>query len=173
MDKGQYWQPKRPCPSPNQNSKDFPKQNWLNFHFFPQVVTENLLLPGNFRPTLYEIEIRPYIGPKETWGNRAFTFEGRARITMTCVKPTAQLVFHSRDLTLESVEFKPLNRDDPVRMSRRIEFDYSRHFVYGHLTSECQLNQTYSLDIKYHARISDKLNGFYISSYQDARNQKK
>lgn len=130
-------------------------------------MTENFLLPKSLKPTFYDLQIRPYVGPKEVWGEKAFTFEGRIEIYFKCLEPTRQVIFHSKDLRIEFAGFRSFNHPDSIKMSKRFEFDTAKDFVIGNLNQECKVNGTYALKLKFYGRILDKLYGFYISSYQE------
>lgn len=137
------------------------------------VLTENFLLPNNLKPTYYDLEIRPYVGPREVWLDKAFTFEGRVAIYFTCLKPTKRVVFHSKELQLELISFESFNHANTIKMNKRFDFDLPKDLVIGTLNAECKTNGTYLLKLKFNGKISDKLYGFYISSYLDANNNNK
>lgn len=128
------------------------------------------MLPRDLKPTYYDLEIRPYIGDYEVWGDRAFTYEGRVDIYFTCLRPTRKVIFHSKDLQLKFVSFRSFNHNGEIKMSNRFDFDLARDFVIGNLNTECRVNGTYALGIKFTGQILDRLYGFYISSYQDSKN---
>ena len=52
-------------------------------------------MPQNLKPTLYELTIQPYIGTNETYGDKAFTYEGQMNITFECLNATNKLIFHT------------------------------------------------------------------------------
>ena len=86
-----------------------------------------------------------------------------------CLKPTRKVIFHSKDLKLKFVSFRSFNHNGEIKMNKRFDFDLARDFVIGNLNTECRVNATYALRLKFAGQILDKLYGFYISSYQDSK----
>lgn len=125
-------------------------------------------MPGNFKPNFYEITIRPYIGPKEVWKEKSFTFDGFVKIYFKCKNPARKIVFHSKELELNSIALVLNNKNqDTVELDENSETDKEKDFVIIKLTKDCTLNQDYILMINYSGSMMDKLNGFYVNSYNE------
>jgi hypothetical protein len=123
-------------------------------------------LPDNLKPELYDFEIRPYIGTNETYGDKAFTFDGKMNMHFICIKPTRKVIFHSLDLTIdESKLVISSTTDSSIGLSKQVEYDIKREFAIIHLNSDCVKNGKYVLNIVYTGLISSNLFGFYRSSY--------
>ncbi len=126
----------------------------------------NFRLPDNLKPELYDFELRPYIGTNDTYGDKAFTFDGIMNMHFICVKPTRKVVFHSLDLTIDESKLAISSTTDlSVSLSKQIEYDQKREFTTLYLNGDCVANAKYTLKIEYTGLISTNLYGFYRSSY--------
>jgi hypothetical protein len=124
-------------------------------------------LPANLKPFSYDIKIKPYIGPFETYGNKSFTFDGQVNISFTCLNETKEIVMHSKDLTiLETKLFA--NDTKELSINKNLKYDEIREFLSIEMSSHCEKNANYTLHIKYIGLISDSLAGFYRSSYTNS-----
>jgi len=118
----------------------------------------NYRLPDNLKPSLYQLEIQPFILDKP------FTFKGKCNITFNCVQPTNEIIFHSHQLEISSLN------DSSIRLNiHTIVYDVKRNFVIIKTNQNCLKNIDYTIMIVYTGLLSYKLNGFYISSYIDKK----
>jgi hypothetical protein len=125
----------------------------------------NYRLPDNLKPSLYQLEIQPFILDKP------FTFKGKCNITFNCVQPTNEIIFHSHQLYIDEnkLEISSLN-DSSIRLNiHTIVYDVKRNFVIIKTNQNCLKNIDYTIMIVYTGLLSYKLNGFYISSYIDKK----
>ena len=88
----------------------------------------NYHLPSDLKPTLYELEIRPYIGDGEMWGIKSFTFDGRIKIHFQCVNPTKSIIFHSVGLKFEKIELISYDDLGIELKDRSVEEDIVRSY---------------------------------------------
>jgi len=124
-------------------------------------------LPANLKPFNYDIKIKPYIGPFETYGNKSFTFDGQVNISFTCLNQTDGIFLHSKDLTI--LETKLFANDaKELSLNQNLKYDEIREFLSIEMSSQCEKNANYTLHIKYIGLISDSLAGFYRSSYTNS-----
>ena len=147
--------------------------NWVNktndFREVSAKSDESYRLPKNIKPYLYELTIKPYIGTNETYGDKAFTFEGQMKMHLTCIEPTNQIVFHAYELNILENSLAVLDSNgQQISLRGKAEYELKRNFMTLTLDQTCKQNSNYTLGIKYTGLISEELDGFYRSSYTDA-----
>ena len=124
-------------------------------------------MPENLKPELYELQIQPYIGTNETYGDKAFTFEGIMNMHFKCENSTNKIVFHINELEIEHLEIS--SADAPtISLDSDFQEDYVRQFVIVKMSRNCVEGAMYKLKIEYTGPISRYLYGFYRSSYLDS-----
>ncbi len=119
-------------------------------------------------PHSYELELKPYIGDENVYGDRAFTLDGRIKISFECKIRTSEIVFHAKELDLISLSLSSVS-DPGLSINREGEYDAEREFFRGTFTRECKESVNYTLLVAYKGLINDKLSGFYRSSYFDQK----
>ena len=126
-------------------------------------------LPQDIEPTLYDLQIQPFIGPKEVYGDRAFTFDGVMKMHLVCKNPTDKIVFHSEKQRINEDELKLTSSDDPnpLGFDKKLKYDEVREYVVLSLNRNCVKDAKYELTIVYEGQILSELYGFYRSSYKD------
>ena len=132
-------------------------------------------MPTNLKPFLNELEVQPFIGPPEVYGNQSFTFLGTMRLHFTCQKPTDKVIFHANELVVDETKLKiESSNDTGVRLSSSVplEYDNQRQFVIVTLGSACIQDQNYTLTVPYSGVILEKLFGFYRGSYTNSKGEK-
>jgi len=117
-------------------------------------------LPKSLNPFLYELQIQPFIGDANLYGNKSFTFTGQVLIHFTCLESTNKIVLHSKDLTISNYS---LNTEDIALTSYDVEKQTDFLTFYANDSLEKDLN--YTLKIEFNGIILNKLYGFYRSSY--------
>jgi hypothetical protein len=129
----------------------------------------NYRLPKNLSPYLYDLRLKPYIGPQEVYKNKSFTFEGTQIIHFTCMEPTKQIVFNSLDLNLNAGSLSLVSETDRngIKVAKSIKYDLVRQFAIVEMNQECKKNSNYTLRVEYTGVILEVLYGFYRSSYKD------
>ncbi|CAF0815629.1 unnamed protein product [Brachionus calyciflorus] len=134
--------------------------------------SDTFRLPEHIKPIHYDLEIKPYVGPKELYGDKAFSFEGQIEMEFLCAKPTNKVMFHQKELKLTLVKFKSEQDPDLKITNPNFEFDYKKDFVSAYFDRDCKENVNYSLTVKFEGVILDKLYGFYRSSFLDKQQQR-
>ena len=127
----------------------------------------NVRLPQDLVPTQYELEIRPYVGPVEVYGDKAFTFDGKIAMTMNCVKATSKIVFHGLDLniTVSGLELYRTVDKVAVPFSSVLKYDLEREYYTMTVNEELKAGVEYTLVVPYKAGILNRLDGFYRQQY--------
>ena len=140
----------------------------------PEPETINYRLPKSLKPKLYELNVKPYIGPEDRYGSKAFTHESEITIHFTCVEPTKQIIFHSVNLNLDadSLRLTSTSGSNDVIVEKKIKYDSVRDFSIVSMSKECAKNAEYSLHLKYTGQISTSLFGFYRSSYINEKGER-
>lgn len=127
-------------------------------------------LPTDCIPFFYHLEVKPYIGPEEVYGNKAFTHEGKMTIHLNCTKPTKQLKFHALNLKIDGSTIE-MRADDGLALSfnKNISYDKEREYYTLDFDTEIQPNfnkdNYYILTIPFSGDIITQLYGFYRNSY--------
>ena len=93
------------------------------------------------------------------------SYEGFVKMTLKCVEPSNKLVFHSKDLTLNSVKLlDPVSNSEIKILSS--SSDTLTDFVTLNLEQNCEKDKSYALEIFFNGKIITNLYGFYKSSYK-------
>lgn len=127
-------------------------------------------LPTDCMPFFYHLEVKPYIGPEEVYGSKAFTHEGKMTIHLNCTKPTKQLKFHALNLRIDGSTIE-MRADDgqALGFNKKISYDTEREYYTIDFDSEIQPNSNrdnyYILTIPFSGDIITQLYGFYRNSY--------
>lgn len=132
--------------------------------------TINYRLPGDLKPYLYDLYIKPYIGPD--YGALSFTFEGKMTMKFVCLNSTNKIVFHVEELDIDEAKVKLTDSVTRTTLSfqRPFSYDKERLFVIIQLNDFLKSSNNYSLEVPYSGNISSNLYGFYKGSYTVADN---
>lgn len=123
-------------------------------------------LPKHLKPFFYELELQPFVGPKETYGDKAFTFNGTNKMHFTCKNATNKIVFHAMELTLVENGLQLSDSDgNNIGFNSLIDYDSEKQYFTITLNSDLKVDQNYTLTVPYYGVIIDKLVGFYRGSY--------
>lgn len=89
-------------------------------------------------------------------------------MTYRCEEPTDRIVFHSVELNIheESLELTSA-LDQTIKIIKSVQFDDLRQFAILTTDRQCVKGVEYQLKIAFDGLISDRLSGFYRSSYLD------
>lgn len=125
-------------------------------------------MPTNLKPTAYDIEIKPYIGTEETYGDKAFTFEGRVIMKLTCEAPTNKIIFHAINLNIDAEKLELTSATDKdIKFDKNFKYESLREFVTVSLSRNCVTGAEYSLTVVYTGEILKATFGFYRSQYTE------
>jgi aminopeptidase N len=130
-------------------------------------------LPSNFKPSLYEIQLKPYIGTASLYGDNAFKFEGSVNISIMCLNATNKIVLHHKNMVINSVNVYQ-TRQNTLQSIQVVGFTYDPklQFMTIQVDRNLVMNGLYVVSIDYTGEISDSLEGFYRSSYVDSDGNK-
>lgn len=129
---------------------------------------ESYRLPKDIKPFLYQLTIKPYIGTNESYGEKAFTFDGQMKMHFTCVHSTNQIVFHAFNLLInkDTIEVRD-SKDQHIPLKDGLQYEAKRNFMTLTMTQKCTVTENYTLALEYRGFINEDLVGFYQSSYTD------
>ena len=131
-------------------------------------VKKDYRLQSNLQPYFYELEIRPYIGPKEVYQDKAFTYTGQIKMHFTCDEPTNMIEFHQLDLVIDVNKLVlASDSDSGLTINKKITQDKERQTVKFKFNRDCQAKVNYTLTVPYSGEITTNLYGFYRSSYEE------
>nr|ATU82423.1 venom M1 protease [Lethocerus distinctifemur] len=125
-------------------------------------VDRRLRLPTDIHPTEYKIELVPNL-VKDDW--KAF---GRIWIHINCSKPTKEIIFNIKDITIDKKSVA-LAANDLSATYKIVNQSYDEEEMYK-LTLHKPLlaGGKYKLHMKFTSVLNDLLQGFYRSSYIDS-----
>jgi hypothetical protein len=114
--------------------------------------------------------LKPYIGPKEIYGDKAFSFEGTQKIHFTCKEPTNEIIFHSLDLKLNasSLLLESTTDSSGLKALSNVRYDSKRDFALIQMSGLCKKDSNYILTVGFTGMLREITNGFYRSTYKDA-----
>lgn len=118
-------------------------------------------LPENIKPYLYDMTIKPYIGP--TYAEKSFTFEGKTLISFTCLEATNKIVLHTKELKIISSQL--LSNSDSISLINTPTVDNATDFTTFTMNKSCVAKSNYTIGIEFSGVILQALYGFYRSSY--------
>ena len=119
-------------------------------------------MPKNIDPFLYELQIRPFIGETKLYGNESFTFRGQVSISFTTREFTNKIVLHSKNLEIKNYSISIANESISIT---QIYKDEKTDFLTFSTDLFLESGMNYTLKIEFNGIISNKLYGFYKSSY--------
>lgn len=131
----------------------------------------NFRLPDTIVPVLYDLTLKPYVGPKPgAWpAEKDWTFEATMKMTVTCVKPTNKITFHAVDLDIDedSLAITSTSSDNgQIGVVKSLGSDLRREFVIVTTTQKCVAGANYTLHMDFTGTILTVLFGFYRSTYR-------
>lgn len=121
-------------------------------------------------PSLYELDIKPYVGTEADYGEKAFTYEGKVKITLKCERPTNKVVLHAKRLRIDASQLRFVSTNDTeIEIEQMIRQDDEREFIIMNLNRECKRDVEYKLSIEFDGDITQAVYGFYRGSYVDSK----
>lgn len=97
-------------------------------------------------------------------------FDGSVAISVKIVAPTSQLRLHAKSLAVHKASVQFAN--GVVAKDLKAELDEKWSILTVQLPSEAQ-PQDLTLQLDFTGELNDKMNGFYRSSYKDAKGEEK
>ncbi|ESP00390.1 hypothetical protein LOTGIDRAFT_238560 [Lottia gigantea] len=121
-------------------------------------------LPGHIKPIYYDIILKPYIynGQPST-----FTFDGYVKIKLRCMETSMNITLHVNNLmisrkTMQITESN--NGTAPTIMD--VVYDTKRQLMIIKLDDAVYKGFDYFFSVRYSAKLSNNLFGFYYSKYE-------
>ncbi|XP_031564452.1 glutamyl aminopeptidase-like [Actinia tenebrosa] len=127
---------------------------------------QDIRLPTNLVPQKYRVELHPNI--------TTFKFTGTVDMLLKCVKNTDKIFFHAKTMELTNIKVAKIkeNADKLEVLSiKKITSskDLEMHAI--QVNDELQADQEYIVFVQFKASLSEKLFGFYKSSYKNKRGE--
>ncbi|XP_052084120.1 aminopeptidase N-like isoform X4 [Mytilus californianus] len=126
-------------------------------------VDRNFRLPLNLYPTVYEVEIQPYI-----YGDNSedFFFSGHVGIEVECRSSTNEIILHSKMLhiTENTIEIRLSGRHNDT-INSTLEYDTDNGFIILKLSRLMVAGNRYIVEMGFDGHFSEDLDGLYLSSY--------
>ncbi|XP_059045599.1 aminopeptidase N-like [Achroia grisella] len=140
----------------------------LSVLYAVQVATgQEYLLPGDVRPTHYDIRVVYDIDPATN-----FSFYGLVDISITAVKPTSKIILHAQDFTIANDDIKISGQSDSPQVSMS-KLNDTYNLLSLELNGELRQNENYILTIPFSGNLKPGLDGVYISSYINKKTKTK
>ena len=128
----------------------------------------SIRLPAAFKPVSYELFIHPNLS--------AFHFDGNVTMTFTVSKTTDFVLFHVKTLIITSYELFETSvgglTGDRVNVVEALEC-IKLELFHLKLASNILPNRTYQLRVEFSGILTDRLTGFYRSSYKTQSGEKR
>lgn len=109
----------------------------------------------------YRIHIHPNL--------TTLVVKGQVTIEFNVKKETNFIVLHSKNLTILDKTVLD-GKGEEVEIERFLEYITAQQ-IYIELKEDLQKGMNYSLNIRYSSRLARELEGFYLSSYKNAKGQ--
>ena len=129
---------------------------------FPKLVEQlGWRLPLQIRPKLYDLLLNPDLQTK--------TFSGNISIHLEVSKPISFIAVHSKLLTISNtklVQNVAANETRPIDIASSFEYPKFEYWI-TELSSPLSIGD-YVLTLSFNGSLTDRIVGFYQSSYRDA-----
>lgn len=127
---------------------------------------QNIRLPTNLVPLKYRVELHPNI--------TTFKFTGTVDMLVKCVKNTENIFFHAKHMEITKIKVARIKKKDDkleVLTIKKITRSKDLEMQSIQVNEELQADQDYIVFVEFKAPLSDKLFGFYKSSYKNKRGE--
>lgn len=116
-------------------------------------------LPREIRPTLYELLLNPDL--------KAYTFSGNVSIHLKVDKPMSFIAVHSNKLSITSTLLEQLHEGNVRNISIANAFAFPKYEYWVTEVEEPLPTGVYVLRLAFNGSLTDRIVGFYGSSYYD------
>lgn len=127
---------------------------------------QNIRLPTNLVPLKYRVELHPDI--------KTFKFTGTVDILVKCVEKTDKIFFHAKNMEISNIKVAMIKKNGDeleVLTIKKITQSKELEMTAIEVNEELQANHEYIVFVEFHATLSDRLSGFYKSSYKNKRGE--
>lgn len=129
------------------------------------MATERVVLPTQFYPSHYDLELTPDL--------TALTFGGNEVIHVDVNESTNSVTLHAREITIHSASFESSDRSFSTKL-QAIAYDLKYHKVQLTFAEEVPASvKSGKISIKFTGILNGDMAGFYKSTYADANGTKK
>ncbi|XP_037093237.1 aminopeptidase N-like [Pollicipes pollicipes] len=148
-----------PAPEPEPEPKPEPE---------PPAKVRDVRLPLHLVPEAYQVRLLPFIEE----GN--FTFSGEVTMRLRAEHSGSNVTVHVKDMTVynDSVTVRDVTTGTSLDIAG-VRYDADREFFIVLLSQPVTAQHKYDVFIRFVGSLSDKLSGFYRSSYLDPQGQKR
>lgn len=119
---------------------------------------KDILLPKDILPTRYQVYLHPNL--------TTFDFEGGVKIDLLCKNPTKNVILHMRDLKILEYKVREDKTDGKLLEIKRTAENKKHDQYLVELVDDLKAGQKYILRLSFSGKLSDKMAGFYKSSYK-------
>lgn len=121
----------------------------------------NYRLPNETAPVHYKVQLMTRIDMS------VFAFEGEVQITIEIKETTDQIVVHSRQLNINSIELYEVSIPSRLIAGTIDTYDETTEFLTITSPEALLVTRTYVLIIKYDGFLRSDEAGFYLAQYND------
>lgn len=118
---------------------------------------KDIRLPKHIVPVTYKLQLQPDL-------RKTFDFSGSVLIDVQCVKPTKYVILHSKKLDVKT--FKLLDSNKKYANASKILQNKKHEQILLVLNDELEMSKYYTLELTFTGKLSNKMAGFYRSSYK-------
>lgn len=125
-------------------------------------------LPDDVQVKKYDIQLSVYLNEDNP---KNFSFDGDVKIKFQLKNQVESLILHSENLTITSLT---LTRNSHEIESLNVDIDAETNFlsIYNHEKKPLKPGN-YNLKVQYSGKLAEEAEGFYGSSYINAKNETK
>ncbi|OWR46567.1 aminopeptidase N protein, partial [Danaus plexippus plexippus] len=129
-------------------------------------LSRQYLLPDHVAPSHYQLRLLYDIDPSTN-----FNFFGVADIQFSAKKSTSKIILHAQDYMISEDKVSVVGQKDVPKVTG-VKLNDTYNFLEISLDKDLEENKNYTLTIPFHGNLIRKLDGVYISSYRDKKNEK-
>ncbi|XP_034837045.1 aminopeptidase N-like isoform X1 [Maniola hyperantus] len=130
-----------------------------------QLSCAGYLLPGDVTPAHYDVRLLYDIDPHTN-----FSFFGVVDILLTAKKNTPKIILHAQDFEITGDKITVTGVGGPVTVTE-VKLNDTYNFLTIALEKELEKNANYTLTIPFFGNLVKGLDGAYVSSYINKKNQ--
>ena len=140
----------------------------VKFHFVDNIEKfphEEERLPNDFRPLSYKLDLRVNL--------TTLRYRGAVKIKILCKNTTRYVILHSAELDILNVSVETAQKSRKGLIVERI-LGFKKNQQLGiELTDVLRKGEVYFVTLEFKSKISDRLVGFYKSSYSTETGDKR
>lgn len=122
---------------------------------------DSIRLPEFIVPVHYSIHIHPNL--------TTFIYQGVVNITFQLLQPANFVVLHAKDFELDDIK---LNSDDDIKVAKTLKYEKHEQ-LFMEFSQNLIPKKDYTLILSFNGNLTEKLEGFYLSSYTTVSGKKR